>query len=64
MANQQFSKGLPSALGAPAFVNEWRRRALIAGLIFEAIAVILAFLDRRRINWGGSICCADGWRVI
>jgi hypothetical protein len=46
MANERYSKGLPSTLGAPAFVDLWRKRALIMGVIFAAIAVILAVLGQ------------------
>jgi hypothetical protein len=47
MANESFSKGLPSAPGAPAFVDVWRRRALRAGLVFSILAVILALLGQK-----------------
>ncbi|MGC2299219.1 MAG: hypothetical protein WA476_10480, partial [Acidobacteriaceae bacterium] len=55
MANESFSKGLTTTLGAPAFVDAWRRRALRVGLVFSIIAVILALLgqklDRPALGW-------------
>jgi hypothetical protein len=55
MGNESFSKGLPSTLNAPAFVDSWRRKALIAGVVFALIAVALAFLgqaqDPRHLGW-------------
>ncbi|MGB9030679.1 MAG: hypothetical protein WCC27_11215 [Acidobacteriaceae bacterium] len=55
MANESFSKGLPSTVGAPAFVDQWRRRALRAGLVFSILAVILALfaqkLDHPALGW-------------
>ncbi len=52
MANDHFSKGLPSTLTAPPFVDSWRRRALIAGLVFSAIAVILGYLGQAQNQLG------------
>jgi hypothetical protein len=52
MANESFSKGLPSTAGAPAFVDVWRRRALRAGLVFSILAVILALLGQRQDQLG------------
>jgi hypothetical protein len=53
MANGHFSNGLPSTVNAPAFVGAWRKRALVAGLVCAAIAVILAFLGQAqdRLGW-------------
>ncbi len=34
------AKQLPTDLGAPAFVDAWRTRALVAGAVFAVIAVI------------------------
>ncbi|MGB0121789.1 MAG: hypothetical protein WA419_05280 [Silvibacterium sp.] len=49
MAQHSFSehhaKTLPTNLGAPAFVNIWRTRALMIGVIFSVLAVILGFLS-------------------
>jgi hypothetical protein len=41
----QHAKTLPADLGAPAFVDGWIKRALIAGLVFSVIAAGLAFAD-------------------
>jgi len=43
-ANQ--AKRLPAELGAPAFVDGWRTRALAIGLVFSAVAAGLAFADK------------------
>jgi hypothetical protein len=40
------AKTLPADLGAPAFVNGWRSRALTIGLVFSVIAAGLAVADR------------------
>jgi hypothetical protein len=49
MAQHSFSehhtKTLPASLGAPAFVDVWRTRALIIGCVFSVVAVILGFLS-------------------
>jgi hypothetical protein len=49
MANHSFSehhtKTLPANLGAPAFVDVWRTRALVIGVVFLIAAVILGFLS-------------------
>jgi hypothetical protein len=42
----QHAKTLPADLGAPAFVDGWRTRALAIGLVFSVIAAGLAFADR------------------
>jgi hypothetical protein len=47
MANDSFSKGLPNTLGAPAFVDAWRRNALRAGLAFSVVGVIVALLAQK-----------------
>ncbi len=39
------ARTLPANLGAPAFVNGWRRRALIVGAVFSALSLLLAVLD-------------------
>ena len=43
------AKTLPADLSAPAFVKAWRSKALVVGVIFTVIAVILGFLS------------GDGW---
>lgn len=49
------AKELPADLGAPAFVDSWRNRALVAGIIFSAIAAVLGFLgqtqDADHLGW-------------
>lgn len=45
MAHESHKKTLPAELGAPAFVDTWRTRAIIVGVIFCVIAAILAALD-------------------
>lgn len=61
MANEHFSKGLPSTLTAPAFVDGWRSKALIAGAVFSVIALILGFLggwDHLLRGWlEGFVAC-------
>ena len=44
--NNPHAKQLPADLGAPAFVDGWKMRALVLGAIFTAIAVILGFLGQ------------------
>ena len=44
MAHGHHAKTLPNDLGAPAFVNAWRSRALIVGAVFAVLGIILAFL--------------------
>ena len=49
---QAHAKQLPSELGAPAFVDGWRNRALMVGAIFAVAAVILAFLGQAQDQLG------------
>jgi hypothetical protein len=46
------AKALPKELGAPAFVDAWKTRALVAGAIFAVIAVILGFLGQAQDGLG------------
>ncbi len=46
MAHETHAKTLPADLGAPAFVDAWRKRALAVGLVFTLIAAVLALADR------------------
>jgi hypothetical protein len=46
MTHETHANTLPAELGAPAFVDGWRRRALVAGVVFSAIAVGLAVADQ------------------
>ena len=41
----QHAKMLPAELGAPPFVDGWRRRALTVGLVAAVIAALLALAD-------------------
>jgi len=44
-------KSLPASLGAPAFVDSWRNRALLTGVVFLAAAVVLALLGQDQLGW-------------
>ena len=46
------ARTLPANLGAPAFVDGWKSRALIVGVIFLALAVLLAFLGQAQDGLG------------
>ena len=46
------AKQLPADLAAPAFVDAWKTRALVAGTVFAAIAVILGFLGQSQDGLG------------
>jgi hypothetical protein len=52
MAHETHAKILPADLGAPAFVDGWQRRALLAGGIFLCLAVILALLGQAQNQLG------------
>ena len=45
MAHGTHAKTLPADLSAPAFVDVWKSRALIIGIVFTVIAAGLAFAD-------------------
>jgi hypothetical protein len=49
MAQHSFSehhtKTLPANLGAPAFVDQWRKRALVIGVVFSILGIVLGFLS-------------------
>ena len=45
MAHGNHARTLPADLGAPAFVNSWRSRALIVGAVFAVLSILLAVLD-------------------
>jgi hypothetical protein len=55
MAHSSHTRMLPTELGAPAFVDGWRNRALLIGVIFSVLAVILGFmgqsLDPEHLGW-------------
>jgi hypothetical protein len=46
------ANALPADLGAPAFVDAWKSRALVIGAIFAVIAVILGFLGQAQDGLG------------
>jgi hypothetical protein len=46
MAHDIHAKTLPAELGAPAFVDSWRTRALLVGLVFSVVAAGLALADK------------------
>jgi hypothetical protein len=46
MAHEMNANTLPADLGAPAFVDGWRTRALIVALVFSVIATGLAVADK------------------
>lgn len=45
MAHETHAKTLPADLSAPAFVDGWKSRAMIVGVVFSVIAALLAFAD-------------------
>ncbi|MGB9408838.1 MAG: hypothetical protein WCA89_14975 [Terracidiphilus sp.] len=47
MAHETHAKTLPADLGAPAFVDGWRTRALAVGLVLSVVAAGLGFADGR-----------------
>ncbi|MGB6192309.1 MAG: hypothetical protein WBF42_07575 [Terracidiphilus sp.] len=61
------AKTLPADLRAPAFVDGWRSRALIVGVIFTVIAAVLAFLDGSITHvlraWVLGTTLTFGWAV-
>ncbi|MGH9589097.1 MAG: hypothetical protein ACRD25_01820, partial [Terracidiphilus sp.] len=46
MAHIAHNKTLPAELGAPPFVDAWKRRGIVTGVVFCVIAAIFALLDR------------------
>ena len=46
------ARALPAELGAPAFVDAWKTRALVVGAIFAVIAVILGYLGQAQDGLG------------
>lgn len=45
MGHEAHAKTLPADLNAPAFVDGWKTKALIAGAVFSLVAAALAFAD-------------------
>jgi hypothetical protein len=56
MANESHAsshaKTLPAELSAPAFVDGWKNRALMTGIVFLGVAVILALLGQAQDGLG------------
>lgn len=52
MAHETHAKTLPANLDAPAFVDGWRNRALMVGVIFSVISIILAVLGQAQDHLG------------
>jgi hypothetical protein len=46
MAHETHAKTLPADLSAPAFVDGWKTRGLVTGLVFSVIAAGLAVADK------------------
>jgi hypothetical protein len=46
MAHGHHARTLPADLGAPAFVNGWRSRALMVSAAFSVLSILLAVLDK------------------
>jgi hypothetical protein len=67
MAHETHAKALPADLSAPAFVNSWKMRALIVGLVFAGIAAALAFadgsIDHVLRGWLLGLVLTFGWTV-
>jgi hypothetical protein len=67
MAHETHSKTLPADLGAPAFVNNWKKRARMVGLVFAVIAAGLAFadhsIDHVLRGWLLGLMLTFGWAV-
>ncbi len=67
MGHEAHAKTLPAELGAPAFVDAWKMRALLVGVVFSLIAAVLAFADHS-INhvlrgWLLGLMLTFGWAV-
>jgi hypothetical protein len=70
MAHTSHAKALPADLGAPAFVDVWKTRAVIVALVAAVVAVGLAFLDGRGFDsdhvlraWLLGLVLTFGWAV-
>jgi hypothetical protein len=46
MAHETHTNTLPAELGAPAFIEGWKRRALMLGLVSSLVAALLAIAER------------------
>ena len=70
MAHETHANTLPKELGAPAFVDVWKTRALIVALVFAVIAAGLGFLDGHGFDtdhflraWLLGMVLTFGWSV-
>jgi hypothetical protein len=67
MAHDTHLKPLPAELGAPAFVDGWRTRALMVAAVFAVIAAVLAVLDHSIDHvlraWVLGMMLTFGWSV-
>ena len=67
MAHESHSKTLPAELGAPAFVDVWKTRALTVGAAFSVVAAALAFadgsIDHVLRAWVLGLMLTFGWSV-
>jgi hypothetical protein len=67
MAHNNHAKTLPADLGAPAFVDGWKTRALAIGLVSSVIAALLAFadgsIDHVLRAWLLGLVLTFGWAV-
>ncbi|HKF46790.1 MAG TPA: hypothetical protein VKB38_05485 [Terracidiphilus sp.] len=52
MSHSSHARTLPADLSAPPFVSAWQSRALIVGVVFSVIAVILGFLGQSQDQLG------------
>ena len=52
MAHATHAKTLPADLSAPAFVNAWKSRALIIGVLASLVAAVLGFLGQGQDQLG------------
>ncbi|MGA9671635.1 MAG: hypothetical protein WBQ94_20660 [Terracidiphilus sp.] len=70
MAHETHANALPKELGAPAFVDDWKKRAAVVAVIFAVIAVGLGFLDGKGFDldhvlraWLLGTVLTFGWSV-
>ncbi len=52
---------LPAELGAPAFVGNWQKRAIVVGVVFTLLAVLLAVLENMSPNGLAVDHLLRGW---
>jgi hypothetical protein len=52
MAHTSHAKTLPADLSAPPMVSAWQSRALIVGLVFSVLAIVLGFLGQAEDHLG------------